>query len=98
MGGEHGRGIDHGVALDRSLLLERGVDPGGRQPERGLGRMDAGQVHLSTGRVHHHVMARPDAAGAGLHLLDLDDVGVGVELHVVEDTHRRHDEAHVGGQ
>jgi len=33
MGGKHGRGIDHGVALDRRFLLEGGVDPGGRQPE-----------------------------------------------------------------
>ena len=33
---------------------------------------------------------------AGVDLLDLDDVGVGLELDVVEDAHRRHDEAHLG--
>ena len=37
----------------------------------------------------------PDLAAAGLDFLDLDDVGVGVELHIVEDAHRRHDEAHL---
>ncbi len=40
----------------------------------------------------------PDLAGAGVHFLDLDDVGVGLELHIVEDAHRRHDEAHFGGE
>ena len=57
-----------------------------------------GSCHLAAGRVHDHELAGPDLAGAGLDLLDLDDVGVGVELHVVEDAHRRHDEAHLGGE
>ena len=34
-------------------------------------------------------------SAAGVHFLDLDDVGVGLELDVVEDAHRRHDEAHL---
>jgi hypothetical protein len=38
------------------------------------------------------------SAAAGIDFLDLDDVGVGLELHVVEDAHRRHDEAHLGGE
>ena len=37
-------------------------------------------------------------AVARVHFPDLDDVAVGVELDVVEDAHRRHDEAHFGGQ
>ena len=34
-------------------------------------------------------------SGAGVHFLDLDDVGVGLELDVVEDAHRRHHKAHL---
>ena len=92
---QHGGGVDHGVALDRRLFLERGVDPGGRQAEGRLGGVGAGQLHLAAGRVHDHVLAGPDLAGAGVDFLDLDDIGVGVELHVVEDAHRRHHEAHL---
>jgi hypothetical protein len=44
---EHGRGIDHRVALDRSFLLERRVDPGGGQAKRRLGGVQAGQLHLA---------------------------------------------------
>ena len=33
--------------------------------------------------------------GAGVDFLDLDDVGVGLELHIVEDAHRRHHKAHL---
>ncbi len=54
-----------------------------------------GKLDLAAGRVHDHVLARPDLAAAGLHFLDLDDVAVGVELHVVEDAHGGHDEAHL---
>ncbi|MDV7400745.1 hypothetical protein RZS08_55530, partial [Arthrospira platensis SPKY1] len=35
----------------------------------------------------------PDIAPARLHLLDLQDVGVGRQLDIVLDAHRRHDEA-----
>ena len=66
------------------------------------GRPNVGSVVCTPGSVtclpagvHDHVLAVPHLAGAGLHLLDLDDVAVGVELHVVEDAHRRHDEAHL---
>ncbi len=96
VGREHGRGIDHGIALDRGLLLQRRIDPRGGQPERRLGGVDARQQHLRAGGIHHHELGRPDAAGAGVDLLDLDRVGVGLELHVVEDAHRRHDEAELG--
>ena len=57
--------------------------------------MHARQIHLAAGRVHDHELARPDPAAAGLHFLDLDDVGIRVELDIVEDAHRRHDEAHL---
>jgi len=40
----------------------------------------------------------PQLAAAGLDFLDLDDIGVGVELHVVEQAHRRHHEAHLHRQ
>ena len=92
---QHGRGVDHRVALHRRFFLLRDVDPGRRQAEGRLGGVQAGQLHLRAGRVHDHVLARPDPAGAGLDLLDLDDVAVGLELDVVEDAHRRHHEAHL---
>ena len=94
VGGEHGRGVHHRIALDRSFFLERGIDPGRRQAEGWFRRVRAGQRDLLAAWVHHHVLAVPDFAGAGFHLLDLDDVGVGVELNVVEDAHRGHDKAH----
>src|SRR5262249_32408315 len=81
--------------LDRAFFLERSIDPGRRQPERRFLGVDAGQVHLSACRVHDHVLAGPDAPASSLDLLDLDHIGVGVELNVVEDAHRRHHESHL---
>ncbi len=98
MGRHHGRGVDHGIALQRSLFLQRGVDPCRRQAERRFGGVDAGDVDLIAGGVHDHVLVRPDPARAGVDLLDLDDVGVGLELHVVEDSHRRHHKSHFDRQ
>ena len=98
MRGQHGGGVHHGVALERGLFLGPGVDPGGRQAEGRLGGVGARQFHLAAARVHDHVLAGPDLAAAGLDLLDLDDVAVCVELHVVEDAHGRHHETHLGGE
>ena len=94
MGRQHGGGVDHRVALQRGFLLQRGIDPGRGQPERRLDGVDAGHADLVAGGVHDHELVRPDLAGAGVDFLDLDDVGVGLELHVVEDAHRRHHKAH----
>jgi hypothetical protein len=71
-------------------------DPCCRQAESRLGGVHAGQRHLFARRIH--VLAVPNLAGAGFHLFDLDDVAIGIELDVVEDTYRRHDEAHFGGE
>ena len=60
--------------------------------------MLAGQLHLPAHRVHRHVQAGEDLALAGLDLLDAHDIGVRVELHVVEDAHRRHHESGFGGE
>jgi len=49
----------------------------------------AGQLNLRAGRIHHHDLVRPDAALAGIDLLELDDVGIGLELNIVEDAYRR---------
>ena len=95
---QHGRGVHHRVALHRRFFFLRDVDPGRGQAERRLGGVQAGQLHLRAGRVHDHVLARPDPAGAAFDLLDLDDVAVGLELDVVEDAHRRHHEAHLDRQ
>ena len=95
MGRQHGRGIDHRIALQRGFLLQAGIDPGRRQSEGRLDGVDAGHADLVSAGVHDHELVRPDPAGAGIHFLDLDDVGVGLELHIVEDAHRRHHKAHL---
>src|SRR2546430_611132 len=37
-------------------------------------------------------------SGPRLHFLDLDDIGVGLELDIIEDAHRRHHESHLDRQ
>ena len=96
MRGEHGGGVDHRVALHRGFFFQCAVDPCRRQAECRLGGMCAGQLHLAAGGVHDHELAGPDLAAAGFDLFHLDDVGIGVELDIVEDAHGRHDEAHFG--
>ena len=98
VGRHDGGGVDHRVAAELRLVAQAVVDPGRRQPEGRLQHVVAGQLHLPAHRVHGHVQVREDRAGAGLDLLDADDVLVGVELHVVEDAHRRHDEAGLAGE
>jgi hypothetical protein len=56
----------------------------------------AGQVHRATHRVHGHELAGIDDTVPGIDLLDLDVVVVRLELDVVDDAHRRHDEAELG--
>ena len=77
------------------IVVEAGIDPGRGQAEGRLGGVDAGHADLAAAGVHDHELVRPDLARAGVHFLDLDDVGVGLELDVVEDAHRRHHEAHL---
>ena len=57
--------------------------------------MNARDRDLIAAGVHDHELVRPDPAGAGVDLLDLDDVGVGLQLHVVEDADCRHHKAHL---
>src|SRR5258707_4913160 len=40
----------------------------------------------------------PDPPGAGVDFLDFDDVGVGFELHIVENAHCRHHKTHLDGE
>ncbi len=98
MGRKHGGGVDHGIALQRRLFLQAGVDPGRRQSEGRLDGVDAGHADwLPPGSMTMN-WVRPDPAGAGVHFLDLDDVGVGLQLDIVEDAHRRHHKAHLDRQ
>ena len=98
VGRDHGRGIDDRIALELGLVAQRRLDPGGGQAEGRLGGVVAGKGDRLAHRVHDHQLVGEDAAVAGLDLLDLDGVFVGLELHVVEDAHRRHDEAELGGE
>ena len=98
VGGQHRGRIDDRVATEGGLLAQAFVDPGGGQAEGRLLGVFARQLDLTPGRVHGHQGAETDLAGACLHLLDADGVGLGAEPHVVEDAHRRHDEAILLGQ
>ena len=98
MRGQHRAGIDHGVAAEAGFLAQRGGDPGGGQAESGFGRVGAGKIDRQALGVHHQEAAREQLALAGIDFLDADAVFVGAELHIVEDAHRRHDEAHLLGQ
>jgi hypothetical protein len=73
-------------------------DPGGGQAEGRFAHVFAGQFDLAAARVHGHQAAQADLAGPGFHLLDADRVALVGQAHVVEDAHRRHDEAELGGQ
>ncbi len=95
VGREHGRGIDHRITLQCGFLLQGGVDPGSRQSEGRLDGVNAGHPDLISGGVHHHELVRPDLARACIYFLDLDDVGVGFQLHIVENAYRRHHKAHL---
>ena len=90
---QHGRGINHRIALHRRFLFERAVDPCCRESESWLGGVRAGQFHLPAGRIHNHVLPGPNLAAAGLDFLHFDNVGVRVELHVVETSNSGHDES-----
>ncbi len=59
--------------------------------------MRSGQINLPAGRVHHHELIGIKTPRSGVHFLHLDDIAVGIELDVVDDTHRRHHEAHIPG-
>ena len=98
VGREHRRRIDHGVALEGGLVLERSVDPAGRQAEGRLGGVGPRHVERAAGRIQNHELLGIEHAVSCRDFLDLDDIGIGVELHVVENAHRRHDEAHFAGQ
>lgn len=90
---QHGRGINHRIAFHRRFLFERAVDPCCRESESWLGGVRAGQFHLPAGRIHNHVLPGPNLAAAGLDFLHFDNVGVRVELHVVENSNSGHDES-----
>jgi hypothetical protein len=96
MRGQHGARIDHGVTAERRFLAQRVVHPGRGQAEGRLGGVRAGQFHGAPLRIHEQDLARVQFAASGFDFLDADDVVVRAELHIVENAHRRHDEAHLG--
>ncbi len=98
MRGQHRSGIDHGITAERGLLAEGLVDPGGRQPEGRLVGVFAGQIDGGPLRIHQQQLAGEQFATPRFHFLDADRVFVRRKLHVVEDAHGRHHEAHLGSQ
>ena len=57
--------------------------------------MEARQFDLAAHRVHDEDLIDINVAATGFDFFDADRIAVGFELHIVEDTHRRHDKAHV---
>ncbi len=90
---EHGDGIDNRVAVELRLLALALGDPERRQAERGLRRLDARDFLEDRARVHREVVVEHELSLGDLDALELDDVGVGLDLDVVTDADRRHDEA-----
>ena len=95
MGGEHRGRVDDGVAAEGGFFAQVVVDPTGGQAEGGFADMLARQVDLAAPGVHGHQRAQSNLAGAGLHLLDADEVALGIQPHIVEDAHGGHDEAEI---
>ena len=93
MGRNHRRGIDDREAAQFGFVAQGWFDPGGRQAESGLGGVIARQVDLVAIGVHHHELVGINLPGACLDFLDAHLVVVRLELHVVQNAHRRHDEA-----
>ena len=96
MGGDHGRRIDDGIAAEQRLFPVGLLDPHGRKPERGFGRLFTGKRDFLAAGVHDQQHVGPEIAGPGNDFLDPDAIVVGGKLHVVLDAHRRHDETDIG--
>ncbi|MNT47195.1 hypothetical protein D3C72_1838900 [compost metagenome] len=93
VGGDHGAGVDHGIAQRLRLVAFAGVDPDRRQAEGRIGRRGALQLAADLAWVDGHELADEGLAAAHLHALEQDTVGVGADFQVVADVHRRHQEA-----
>lgn len=92
---EDRRGIDDRVAAERGFLAEAFLDPGGGEAEGRFACGRAGQLHVRAARIHDEQLADEEFAASGFLFLDADDVFVRAQLHVVEDAHGGHHEAHV---
>src|SRR5665213_1377004 len=62
---------------------------------KALGGVGAGQVDGQALGVHDEIGAGKEFALAGIECFDADAILVGAQLHIVQDAHRRHDEAHL---
>ena len=89
------RCVDDRIATEGGFLAQAFVDPCRRKPEGGFRRVQAGKLDLVAARIHHQQLADIDVAATGFDFLDANDVAVGVELNIVEDSDRWHDETHV---
>jgi hypothetical protein len=98
VGGDHGAGIDHGVAEDMGLFAQCGVDPYRRQAEgRILGR-GADQLSGHPPRIDRQVHPGEGLAVADRDTLQGQAIGIGAQFEVVADMHRRREEADLLGE
>ena len=98
MGGHHGAGVDHGVAVHLGLLALVRVDPYRRQSEgRVLG---GGALHFAgdLARVDRQPLAGEGFAAPHFGALEGDHIAVGAQVQVVADVHHRRQEAHLLGE
>jgi hypothetical protein len=88
--GDHGGGIDHGVAQACACSRRPCVDPHGRQAEgRVARRFVPWQYPGHAPRIDRHQAARVRLAAAHIDALEGDAVAVRLEFEVVADVHRR---------
>ena len=91
----HGARLNHGKALNLRLLLQRAVDPDGRQTERRIDRCLARQRARRRAWVDRHPAARIGIAAADLDPFHQNAVARRRQLHVVADMHHRRQKADI---
>jgi hypothetical protein len=93
VGGDHGAGIDHGVAHGLRLFAHRSFDPHRRQAEGRIAGGDARQRGDDVARIDGEKLAGAHLTAADFHALQRDAVAVRIDLEVVADVHGRRQEA-----
>ena len=98
MGGDHGAGVDHGVAHGLRLFAQAGIDPHRRQAERGIARGNARQRGDDVARIDGEEQAGTHVAAADFHALERDAIAVRIYFEVVADMHGGRQETDFAGE
>ncbi len=98
MGGDHGTGFHHGIALDLRLLFQGAFDPDCRQTKGRVDSLFPRQRARRRARVNCQPAPRIGVAAADLYPFHQDAVACRRQIHIVADMHHRWQEAHVLGE